>query len=306
MQRSLYRAVTVVASVTWLLIFPVTGASSQGDSARAPQAIGALIDIGGFRLHLDCRGRGHPTVIMEAGAGDFSFDWALVQPVVSAFTRVCTYDRAGYAWSDPGPTPRTLRQLSTELRALMRAGNERGPFVLVGHSFGGLIVRTYAATYPRDVVGMLLIDATHEDNDMMLNGKTVMLRDLSRHRPIPPARLGPQDRTPSGAEGSPSSQVDKVTSPYDRLPAGSQALWLWATGQPAYSSARSSEFDYLAEEVALMHDVRLKRRHVLGQLPLIVLTRGDAVGRSSRVSLALRVALRAGARTNSRARWRGA
>jgi pimeloyl-ACP methyl ester carboxylesterase len=105
------------------------------------------VDVGGFRLHLNCIGRGAPTVVLESGAGDFSFDWALVQPSVAELTRVCSYDRAGYGWSDPGPTPRTLEQLALELHALLERAGEKQPIVLVAHSFGGLIARTYPSRY---------------------------------------------------------------------------------------------------------------------------------------------------------------
>src|SRR5215213_1417072 len=114
----------------------------------APKPPGRLVDVGGYRLHLDCTGRGGPAVVLIAGAGDFSFDWSLVQTPASRFARVCSYDRAGLAWSDLGPTPRTMRQDAHELRELLRAAGVGPPYVLVGHSIGGFIARVYAARYP--------------------------------------------------------------------------------------------------------------------------------------------------------------
>jgi pimeloyl-ACP methyl ester carboxylesterase len=130
---------------------------------------GQMVDIGGYKLHLDCRGTGSPTVILEAGLGDTTLVWSKVQPTLAMFTRVCSYDRAGYAWSNAGPTPRTGKQIITELHTLLAKANVPGPYILVGHSLGGLFVRLYASTYPQQVVGMVLIDASHEDQQLNLS-----------------------------------------------------------------------------------------------------------------------------------------
>ena len=96
--------------------------------ASQPVPTGTLVDLGGHKLHVYCSGKGSPTVVVENGLGDFSFDWVLVQRRVSRFTQICTYDRAGYAWSGPGPKPRTFAQLNLELRdALVKLG-QQGPF----------------------------------------------------------------------------------------------------------------------------------------------------------------------------------
>jgi hypothetical protein len=105
------------------VMFSVLAALFIVSSSLDPRPVGRLIDLGGHRLHLHCTGRGRPTVVIETGLGDFSFDWILVQQRVERDLRVCTYDRAGYAWSDPGPLPRTFDQLNLELHdALARAG----------------------------------------------------------------------------------------------------------------------------------------------------------------------------------------
>jgi pimeloyl-ACP methyl ester carboxylesterase len=249
-------------------------ARGQTTVTTPPPLPGRLVDIGGYRLHLNCTGRGTPTVLLESGAGDFSFDWALVQRSIGELTRVCSYDRAGYAWSDPGPTPRTLEQLALEAHTLLERAGEATPGVMGGHSQGGLIVRAYASRYPREVAGMVLVDATHEDNEIMLNGEMKLLRSLSRHRPIPTPHVAKPDSAPRVADAPTAG--DSVTAPYDRLPRSVQALRRWATAQPAYAAARSSEFDYLAEDVAQMHDARTSNRQSLGELPLVVLTRRTA------------------------------
>lgn len=124
---------------------------------------GRLVDIGGYRLHITDEGQSAPTVVFDAGLAGLSLDWALVRPEVARFTRVCTYDRAGYGWSDRGARPRNSLQIAMELRALLRRANIPGPYVLVGHSFGGFNVRVFADRYPSEVAGMVQVDASHED-----------------------------------------------------------------------------------------------------------------------------------------------
>lgn len=116
----------------------------------------------GRRLNLYCIGSGTPTVVLEAGHGDGLTTWARVQPAISKLTRVCSYDRAGFGFSDPPKKPGTIQQAADDLRALLVNASIRPPFVLVGHSMGGMIVRLYAAEHPDDVAGMVLVDATHE------------------------------------------------------------------------------------------------------------------------------------------------
>src|ERR1044071_10040364 len=128
----------------WLLIALAARALNAADPPLPPP--GRLIDLGGWRLHLNCSGQANSsraTVILEAGAGDFSVDWSLVQPLVAPFTRVCSYDRAGAGWSDLGPRPRTMRQQVWELHALLEKAGATPPFVLVGHSYGGWLARLF-------------------------------------------------------------------------------------------------------------------------------------------------------------------
>lgn len=128
---------------------------------------GNLFDVGGYRLHLDCRGDGRPAVIMEAAIWDFGLTWGLVQPEVARFTHACVYDRAGLGWSDPSPRPRTAQVMVEELHALLNAAAVPGPYVLVGHSFAGMPVRLFAHTYPGEVAGLVLVDAAHEDQNRL-------------------------------------------------------------------------------------------------------------------------------------------
>lgn len=120
---------------------------------------GRLIDIGGRRLHLHCTGEGKgPTVVLETGRFNTSGIWALVQDEIVPFARVCTYDRAGYGWSDPDPEPRTGERVAADLHRLLQAAEIPGPYLLVGHSLGGIYVRYFAQQYPDRVAGVILVD----------------------------------------------------------------------------------------------------------------------------------------------------
>lgn len=246
---------------------------------------GKRVDVGGWRLHLNCSGKNNanmPPVVLESGAGDFSFDWGLVQPEVARFTRVCTYDRAGYAWSDPGPTPRTMRQVVYELHTALHEEGVRKPYVLVGHSIGGLLVRVYAGQYREEVAGMVLVESSHEDQLISLTDmktkqeKIVRWRELSRGRTIPPvqSRVSPSTGTGVTQGTIRSSSQLKIEAPFDKLPSNIQQIRLWAMSQPSYGPARFSEFDFLPEELARVFADRGIRKYPLGDVPLIVLTRG--------------------------------
>lgn len=155
----------------FLFVLPIVGliltfAYQQIATARSErlfQPPGELVNIGTHRLHIYCLGEGSPTVILEAGARSWSIIWSLVQADIAAKTRICAYDRAGFGWSEPGPRPRTAAQIAGELHALLVTAEVEGPYILVGHSFGGPLVRVFAAQYPADVVGVVLIDSTHPD-----------------------------------------------------------------------------------------------------------------------------------------------
>src|SRR5262245_44665980 len=107
-----------------------------GDEARYPPP-GQMVDVGGYRLHIQCMGAGTPTVVLNSGAGGFSAEWSLIQPELAKTTRVCAFDRAGLGWSDPGPEPRTPARIADELDALLTHAGIKGPLVLVAHSAGG-------------------------------------------------------------------------------------------------------------------------------------------------------------------------
>jgi pimeloyl-ACP methyl ester carboxylesterase len=135
---------------------------------------GQLVDVGGYRLHLLCMGEGSPTVILDAANQGTVSNWIWLQPELAEITRVCAYDRVGMGWSDLGPEPHDTRQNAQALHTLLSNAHVPGPYVLVGHSFGGLFVRMFAETYPDEVVGVVLIEGTLPDSLKALGQPDVM------------------------------------------------------------------------------------------------------------------------------------
>lgn len=132
------------------------------DERRHPPP-GRLVDIGGRRLHILCQGDAPgPTVVIEQGSASPSIAWRPLQDEIAAFARVCSYDRAGYPWSDPGPAVRSLADRVADLHELLKQAEVPGPYLLVGHSFGGPLIRLYARIHPDDVAGMVLVDTPEE------------------------------------------------------------------------------------------------------------------------------------------------
>jgi pimeloyl-ACP methyl ester carboxylesterase len=150
-----------------IVVIAITGATYQWLATRKELAAtpppGHLVDIGGYRLHLWCTGDGAPAVILDTGLGGSTPGWGFVQPDVARFTRVCSYDRAGMGYSDPGPSPRTARRIASELAELLARSGIGGPVVLVGASIAGFNVRVFASDHPERAAGLVLVDASHED-----------------------------------------------------------------------------------------------------------------------------------------------
>lgn len=145
-----------------LVLFAVGGAYERVSQSTAPEVAmrGQLVDVGPYRLHLECTGSRGPTVVLEPGAGGSAASMGLIAPAVARDGRVCVYDRAGRGWSDPAASPPDGAQIATDLHELLHRARVPGPYVLAGHSFGGLYVRTYAAMWPDEVAGLVLVDST--------------------------------------------------------------------------------------------------------------------------------------------------
>jgi pimeloyl-ACP methyl ester carboxylesterase len=276
---------SIVSGIFPAALLAVLGgaAVSAQDASQPIPPPGRLVDVGGHLVHINCTGKGSPTVVLESGSGDFSLVWDLVQPAVAQLSRVCSYDRAGYAWSDPGPQPRTMAQIVFELHALLAAVGEKGPYVLVGASLGGPTVRVFANTFPSDSSGMVLVDSIHEDGFSFLNDKMIRVRETSRRRQIPPVqttlKLDPAAREPLVMKPTRFTTLVEG-NPRSRLPPDLQRIWMVARKQDKYTYARSGEFEFLPEELDKLHADTLAAGQPLGNRPLIVLTRDVAFDRT--------------------------
>ena len=140
------------------VVYQALGAARDARELPPP---GEMVDVGGRRLHLHAMGQGSPTVVLEAGVAASSLSWSGIQPEVARFARVLSYDRAGLGWSEPSPQPVSARQKVEELRTLLDRAAIGGPYLLVGHSFGGLLAQMYATLHPGEVAGLVLLDALH-------------------------------------------------------------------------------------------------------------------------------------------------
>src|SRR5262252_10859894 len=203
-----------------LRIFPLAliavclQAGAQSTSYPPP---GQMIDIGGRKLHLYCTGKGSPTVVLVAGGGAFSIDWVLVQPKIAEHTRVCSYDRAGLGWSDPGPAEETVEETIDDLHSLVRAAGEHGPYVLVGASIGGIFIQAYQHAFPADVAALVFTNSSNRVG-MQVKNKVGLIWALSEADLRSAYPLPPDSRNPA-----PTREED----PFDRLPPDLQKVRLW-------------------------------------------------------------------------------
>lgn len=169
MVRGLFFGVIGVLLVLAVSVI-IAGQLARSRLAAETPAPGQLMDVGGYQLHLYCEGHGPITVLLESGVNDFSLQWYRVQPLLAGATRTCSYDRAGLGWSEPAPHAPTLDRTVADLHTLLRAAGEVGPLVLVGHSYGGVLVRRYQQAHPGDIRGMVLVDAASEHQAQHIPG----------------------------------------------------------------------------------------------------------------------------------------
>lgn len=153
---------TLILLAVSIGIFLAVAARAKSRLKRQYPPIGQMVDIDGFRLHMHVEGDGTPTVILEAGSGGIGLSWELIRPAIAKVTRVVTYDRAGLGWSQASPSPRDTVTMATELHMMLTRANIAPPYILVGHSLGGGVSRQFAAKYPNEVTGLVMVDSSHE------------------------------------------------------------------------------------------------------------------------------------------------
>jgi pimeloyl-ACP methyl ester carboxylesterase len=267
-----------MAGLLTILAAPVSAQESR------PKAPGTMVDIGGYKLYLNCRGKGSPTVVLDSGLDDSSAAWGAVQPEVANFTRVCSYDRAYIGFSDAGPIPWTLHQQVFDLHLLLKATNIQPPYVLVGQSFGGLLNQLYKTVYPNEVAGMVLVDSTHVDTKM---GEQP-LRNAAKGDPVPPPQTMASSPPPPLTKEE-QAILDKalpqlakqgdgtLPAPYSKLPPDAQDIWRWEHSHPKmHPAGNGPKVNYWAEEMEQMYRERQGKEHVYGDMPLYVLAGDEA------------------------------
>jgi pimeloyl-ACP methyl ester carboxylesterase len=284
--RILLLSAPFVFAITAVLISTVAVSGLQGASSdRAPADIvygqpGQLVDAGGFRLNLYCMGSGSPAVVFDSGFGDWAPAWSKVQPEIAKWTRVCSYDRAGSGFSDPGPMPRTSVRIAGELRTALHNAGIAGPYILVGHAYGGDNVRTFADLYMDEVAGLVLDDADPDDlepkamQEQAHRGHAGLPSDLrdcrnliAEHKPLPAQPSGPGQPPQTCAQqfffrGLPEAEWSPELN--------AKVLEIAQTKVAMYDSDASEMEQTPADEAYLQ-----QHRRSFGSRPIRVLTSGN-------------------------------
>ena len=239
---------------------------AEAADAKAYPPPGQMLDVGGYRLHINCTGSGSPTVVIESGWGDMSASWGWVQPEVAKTTRICTYDRAGMGWSESSPEPRTAREFAKELHTLLAKANEPGPYVLVGHSMGGYTVRVYAQDYPQEVAGVVFIDPQNLSISVTAT-------------PTPAPKPGEFSLPALMARVGLARLLADPLGSNENLPEGAKQAYTAYAVTTRDAQTLSDEFIGMSEGGAQARAVT-----TLGALPLIVLSRGKDMDADSAAS----------------------
>ena len=254
-RKRILRCTPLLCAVIWSLTL------ASADAQDHPP-IGKLIDVGGYRVHLYCIGSGSPAVVI-VGAG-YSFDWALVQPDVSKFTQVCAYDHSGIAWSDPGPTDSCSLRIS-EIHSALKNAKISGPFVLVGHSLGALVARLYAAKYPDEVAGMVIVDHAFV-------GSLVLPTANSSRSAAPPILIDPPKGPSNVPAGIPAPDRD-----FEKLPSVEYQLHLWANSLPGFSKTMQRNLQMVPECSSDVESASGNKAVPFSDKPLIVIRTATSI-----------------------------
>jgi pimeloyl-ACP methyl ester carboxylesterase len=255
-------------------------------------APGRLVNIGTHRLHLRCDGNGFPTVVFDAALGASSLSWSLVQPAIARITRACAYDRAGFGWSDAGAHPRSAGRIADELFELLDRANVVGPYVLVGHSFGGLVMRLFTARHPDKVAGLILIEPAipeewidpqeHQRGQIARgtrlcrygafaarSGLARIVSGLVRVGALGPARA----LVSVVSRGGLRREDEGILAPIWKLPPDARRVLRQMWTQPKFFEALGSQIEHICASAA---EVLRETRAGYGQLPLVVMSASTA------------------------------
>lgn len=241
--------------------YEMIAARSDAETYPAP---GRLVDVGGYRLHINCIGSGSPTIVLDAGLGGSSMDWSLVQPELATTTRVCAYDRAGMGWSDPGLRARRPEQIAEELHTLLVNADVSGPYVLVGHSLSGKYARLFARDYRQETAGIVLVDARSEyvdDRTTPLENRAFLEAVESQGRQYAMARRFGVARL-FGAQLAGTSAIPAETR---------RLMALLATRQNAINATEGEA------QARAANDLELRAEAAIGAPPLIVLVSDQSI-----------------------------
>jgi len=252
---------------------------------------GKLVDVGGFRLHIHCVGDGSPSIILDAALGASSVGWSLVQPELARLSRVCSYDRAGFGWSDAGPMPRTAGRIADELRALLDRAGIPPPFLPVGHSFGGLVALIFAHRFQSETAGLVLVDPAHAEDWVKPAPKEQVLIDrgvrLCRYGAVT-ARLGlarvvaalvglgqltlARGLVKVVSRGGLSQQDEAILAPVWKLPPEVRPVLSQFWTKPQFFEALGSQIESICESAAQVLEATANG---FGDLPLITISSTD-------------------------------
>ncbi len=249
---------------------------------------GTLVDVGGFSLHILCTGRGSPSIVLDAALGGSSLSWSLVQPELAKLSRVCSYDRAGFGWSDPAPRPRTAGRIADELRTLLDRAGVPPPFLPVGHSFGGLVALIFAHRFRSETAGLVLVDPAHAEDWVKPAPKEQGQIDrgvrLCRYGAIT-ARLGlaravaalvglgqltlARGLVKVVSRGGLSRQDEAILAPIWKLPPEVRPALSQFWTKPGFFEALGSQIESICESAAQVREVTANG---FGDLPLITIS----------------------------------
>lgn len=231
-------------------------ASSQAKKDFPPP--GTLVQVGGYQLHIHKQGNGSPTILMEAGSGETSLSWRDIPVELAQHATVVTYDRAGYAWSESAPTERTGANIVKDLHAALEKENIRGPYIMVGHSLGGMYARLFAQTYTNEVQSLVLIDARPEDDER----NTKVLLEQAQFQGNPPASLLSLLKVSGAFRLFPDFMLDGLVAKQDR------DTFINVIATPSYFHAKE-------EEALHAHSTEdAIRGQSLGSIPVRIIARG--------------------------------